>query len=60
MFSAHITYKYCSFPAGTALFVFVGCSAGSSMDMGDGRNNVERGARIASIGKLLQISSSTC
>lgn len=34
---------------GTALFVFVGCSAGSSMDMGDGRNNVERGARIASI-----------
>ena len=41
----------CSLAIGTALFVFVGCSAGSSMDMGDDSNDVERGARIASIGK---------
>ena len=36
---------------GTILFVFVGASAGSSMDMGG--THVKNNARIASIGKLL-------
>ena len=36
---------------GTILFVFVGASAGSSMDMGG--THVKNNARIASIGKFL-------
>ena len=38
---------------GTALYVFVGASAGSEMEEDDGSDNVKRGARIASIGKKL-------
>lgn len=38
---------------GTALYVFVGASAGSSMEEDDGSDNIKRGARIASIGKKL-------